>query len=112
MDEQVLSTEEAHRDQTATEEKVSEIPTEQKTERYSWDPKATVEITGEQFGLLNMAVKKIILGNKKFSIMDFQTGDEEFLISIEAEKVCQQIIENMKKNGIAKPMPDTPGNLS
>ena len=27
MDEQVLSTEEAHRDQIATEEKVSEIPT-------------------------------------------------------------------------------------
>lgn len=85
-----------------TEEKApKELNVEQKNEVLTWDPACKVEITGEQFGILNMVIKQLTSKAPIFSLDDFLTQSQHLNMLLSAMSACEQVVAKMKEQGIA-----------
>jgi len=73
-------------------------------ENLKWEPTCKIEITGEQFGVLNMAIRRAALEAKSHSINDFFKPSLEVSMLINAVRACEAILADMQQKGLTTVM--------
>lgn len=74
------------------------------SEKLSWDPKAEITISGEEFHLMNSCLRQVAANMPIFSMNAFLFRAPEVTSVLNALATCEKILTSMKEKGIATPL--------